>query len=115
MLSPNDQSLVPLGERSPSFTLGTALALLGHDCPGTCPQEATGHHAAVWFAHLPDTFEQDCVLTQVEVDFGGVPWSGLLARWYLRDINRCVQADRLYVRERSRSLDANSIHKATSS
>ncbi|MEO6885000.1 MAG: hypothetical protein ABI232_01755 [Jatrophihabitantaceae bacterium] len=80
--------------------MGTALAWLGHECPGTCPPEATGHHAAIWFAHLPDALDQSSVLTLVEVDFGATPWSDLRRNSLLHQINHCVRPDRLSVRER---------------
>jgi hypothetical protein len=100
MLSQHNQTHNPIGERSLSFSLGTALAWLGHDCPGACPQEITRHQAAVWFAHLPAALGQHGVLTLVEVDFGAAPWSGLHRQALLRRINACVRPDRISVRER---------------
>jgi hypothetical protein len=101
MLSQDNQSPSPIGERSLSFSLGTALAWLGHDCPGACPREATGRLAAVWFSHLPETLGKHAVLTLVEVDFGAAPWSALHGRALLRRINACVRPDRISVRERA--------------
>jgi hypothetical protein len=100
MLSLDNQSPNSPGERSLSFTLGTALAWLGHECPGTCPREAIGHRAAVWFTHLPETLDPHSRLTLVEVDFGVAPWSGLRRKSMLREINHCVRPDRISVRER---------------
>lgn len=87
--------------RSPSFSLGTALLWLGHDCPGLCPPTAVDARAAVWFLHLPDRTVATWTKTLVDVDFQDTLWSDGERDELLSGINHCVRADKLRVRERT--------------
>jgi hypothetical protein len=99
LVGPTD-SHDPEGERPPSFTLGTALALLGHHCQGICPGQAVHRSALVWFDHLPVTSTEHQIQTLVEVDFGAVPWTRFHTDALLAAINLCVHPDRIAVRRR---------------
>jgi hypothetical protein len=87
--------------RSPSFTLGTALLWLGHDCPGGCPPIASNWRAEVWFVHLPDTSTRRWTKTLVDVDFADEKSTDGPGEELLRQINACVRPDHIRVRERS--------------
>lgn len=97
-------------ELSPTFTLGTALAWLGHNCPGLCPEPAVGSRATVWIRRLPCSTE---AWTQTLVEFAitDPTWSRELVQGLAGDVNRCVRTDRIRVRartedERARFLEA---------
>lgn len=88
-------------QRVPSFTLATALVLLGHNCPGGCPRTATECRAAVWFVRLPDDTRSTWTRTLVEVAFLDVPRWGTRSRYLIGAINECVRPDHLRVRART--------------
>ena len=88
-------------ERSPSFTLGTALLLLGHDCRGQCPRPVTNRRASIWFLHLPDRMVVSWIRTLIDVEFSDAlpPDEGRAEM--LSQVNFCVRADNMRVREQS--------------
>lgn len=98
-----DTSPLPTSDldRSPSFTLGTALVLLGHDCRGRCPDAAVSHRARVWFQHLAPGPHRTWTTTLVDVEFLGGPPSDPRRHGLLGEVNDCVRVDHIRVRERS--------------
>ncbi len=88
-------------QRSPSFSLGTALMWLGHDCPGSCPSTLSNARAAVWFLHLPERTIATWTETLVDVDFIDSPWPDAERDELLSRINHCVWADNMRVRQRT--------------
>jgi hypothetical protein len=81
------------------FTLGTALAWLGHECPGDCPQNVTGRRADVWYTVVDGTDRARWAETLVDVDFVNSPEHLHLDS--LVEINDCVRSDRIRVRDRT--------------
>ncbi len=87
--------------RSLSFPLGTALLWLGHDCPGACPSTINNARAVVWFLHLPERMVATWTKTLVDVDFEDRPWPDSERHELLVQLNHCVRADNIRVRERT--------------
>jgi hypothetical protein len=98
---PEPQPATPELARSLSFSLGTALLWLGHDCPGTCPPTITNARAAIWFLRLPDRMIATWTKTLVDVDFDDRPWPDAERHDLLAQLNHCVGADHMRVRERT--------------
>ncbi|WP_375503491.1 hypothetical protein [uncultured Jatrophihabitans sp.] len=95
---------LPAGEdinRSPSFTLGTALVWLGHTCSGQCPPAVLDSRADVWFQRLPDRATGLWTTTLVDVEFETRSLLDGQRRDITRRINHCVRADHIRVRERT--------------
>ncbi|MEP6482400.1 MAG: hypothetical protein ABJA94_10385 [Rhodoglobus sp.] len=88
-------------QRSPTFTLGTALMWLGHECRGHCPLDFVQRRANVSFLHLPDHMIAIWNRTLVEVEFGNDTLPAGNRAEALSQVNRCVRADHLRVRERT--------------
>ena len=98
MLDTTDLSQ-PIRQRSPAFTLGTALVWLGHDCPGDCPPDVSARPAEVWFVRANGTASHTWALTIVDVDFTASPQDS--RQDLLEQVNDCVRPDRIRVRHRS--------------
>lgn len=88
----------PLRRAPTSFTLSTALAWLGHDCPGDCPALTATCPAEIWFTRRGDTRDA-WASAIVDVDFTAAPDGH--GRDLLGEINDCVRPDRIRVRDRS--------------
>jgi hypothetical protein len=86
--------------KAPWSSLGAALAGLGHECTGGCPDLATESDAVVWFVRLLGTSGASSPRTVVEVEFIEAPFSGGQLRELLREINQCVQDEYIQVSAR---------------
>jgi hypothetical protein len=94
-----DRSAPVVSHRSPTFTLGTALAWLGHECPGSCPVSGCDWRASAWFVQVP--LAAGPTWTLVDVDFLERPSSDDEVAVMLREVNQCVKREHIRVRERS--------------
>jgi hypothetical protein len=90
--------------RAPEFTLGTALAWLGHDCPATCVASAADMPAEVWFTNVGGG--DSPAWTDVLIDNGHTSAPTPPSLVVLADINTCVGRDRIRVHARSASAGA---------
>jgi hypothetical protein len=88
-------------QQSPSFTLGTALVLLGHNCTGLCPSVAVKCRADVWFIHLSEATNSAWTTTLVDVEFAAHEWPESRSRELVSRVNDCLRADHIRVRARS--------------
>jgi hypothetical protein len=88
-------------QQSPSFTLGTALVLLGHNCTRLCPSAALKCRANVWFIHLSQATDSAWTTTLVDVEFAAPEWPESRSRGLVSRVNDCVRADHIRVRARS--------------
>lgn len=86
--------------RACAFSLATALLWLGHECHDGCGALVRQPTSGVWFIRLSGTQSSMRSRTLVVVDLGDCSWSALQIRNDLREVNRCVAADRILVRER---------------
>ncbi len=84
-----------------AFTLATALAWVGHDCTGGCPDPARLLRADVWFIRRPRTRHVRAT-TLVVVDFfeGLSHTTPLPDHAMLRQVNHCTRPDNVVVRQR---------------
>lgn len=100
----NSQPIAPFPltgyTRACAFSLATALLWLGHDCRDGCAELARQPTRGVWFIRLSAALSSTWWGTLVVVDLGDCSWSALQIRNDLRQVNRCVAAERILVRER---------------
>ena len=92
-------------ERVCAFTLVTALAWLGHECPGDCPTLAATMRARTWFARRTSERDADVagvMSTLVVVDLSSECSDPAAVRQMLRQVNACAGRDHIQVRERAR-------------
>ena len=90
----------PSGELPPSSSLGSVLAGLGHECPGSCGAAADELGAHVWFVRRrpPGVGRADATLVVLDAsDYDGPMHR---SRQLMRDVNDCVRDDGIRVTER---------------
>lgn len=90
---PIQTSTQPTHVRTPEFTLGTALAWLGHHCTDRCSVALDTLGATIWFIQQPSKpwLLPDDTLIVLDLARGAMP--AAQTRRLLRHINACAQAD----------------------
>ncbi|PZS28058.1 MAG: hypothetical protein DLM58_17770 [Pseudonocardiales bacterium] len=94
---PVQASAQPDPVRAPEFTLGTALAWLGHHCADRCSVALDTLGATIWFIQQPTSpwlLPDD---TLIVLDLAPSVMSAVQIRRLLRQINACARADGLRV------------------
>lgn len=106
-MSTLDSPYIEVGPRGvirvAAFTLGTALAWLGHDCFGGCPRQVAQLRADTW--HLPHGLQMDRAsdarnpFSLVLVHFLDTSTTSAPHHSLLRKVNHCTWPNRIRVRE----------------
>lgn len=86
-------------QRVTAFTLGTALAWIGHDCFGGCPRQTFQLRADIWHLAAPPAPGPNPIFDLVLVRFTETSPATPPLHALLRRVNHCTWKNRIRVRE----------------